>query len=75
MVLFIFGIDENIVQIYDDEDVSHVAEYVVHEVLESGGSVGHSEWHYQVFERSVTSSESGFPFMTFSYAHVVVAYA
>ena len=37
VVLFIVTEDKNVVQIYDNEDVGHVAEDVVHEVLECCG--------------------------------------
>ena len=50
VVLFVVAEDEDVVQIYDNEDIGHVAEDVVHEMLESGWGIGHAEGHDEVFE-------------------------
>ena len=42
--------------------VKEVAKDVIHETLESGGSVGKSEGHNQPFKRTIAGTESGFPF-------------
>src|SRR5882724_3777878 len=49
-VSFVFinvvGIDENVVQIYDDNDVNHICEDVVHELLKSCWSISKPFRHY-----------------------------
>src|SRR5882724_7309855 len=49
-VSFVFGIvvgiDENVVQIYDDNDVDHIREYVIHESLKSCWSISKPFRHY-----------------------------
>jgi hypothetical protein len=41
------GVDEDVIGVDHHEDIGHVVEDIIHEILEG---VGHSEWHYQVFE-------------------------
>ena len=50
VVLFVVAEDEDVVQIYDNEDIGHVAEDVVHEMLKGGWGVGHAKGHDEVFE-------------------------
>ena len=50
VVLFVVAEDEDVIQIYDNKDVGHVAEDIVHEVLKGGWGVGHTEGHDEVFE-------------------------
>ena len=50
VVLFVVAEDGDVVQIYDNKDVGHVAEDVVHEMLKGGWGVGHTEGHDEVFE-------------------------
>src|SRR5882724_10966539 len=49
-VSFVFGnvvgIDENVVQIYDDNDVDHICEDVIHESLKSCWSISKPFRHY-----------------------------
>ena len=49
VVLFIVAEDKNVVQIYDNEDIGHVVEDVVHEMLKGGWGVGHTKGHDEVF--------------------------
>ena len=65
--------DKNVVQIYDNKDVGHVAEDVVHEVLKGGWGVGHTEGHDEVFKRSVSCAKGCFPLVSRGYPNVVVA--
>jgi len=65
-------IDKNIVKIYDNANVQHVHENVVHEALKSPGSVGQAEGHNQPLEGSVLGAKGGFPFVTFPDADEVI---
>ena len=51
----IAGIDENVIQIYDDKLVSIVSENVIHHMLKYGGCICKSDRHDQTFK----VSESG----------------
>ncbi|KAG5348809.1 hypothetical protein C0989_008006 [Termitomyces sp. Mn162] len=66
-------VDQDIVQIYDDKDVIHVMEDVVHEVLEGGGGVSHSKGHYKILKEAVAGAKGGLPFMSRGDLDVVVA--
>ncbi|KAG5346735.1 hypothetical protein C0989_000394 [Termitomyces sp. Mn162] len=66
-------IDQDIVQIHDDKDVVHVVEDVVHEVLEGGGGVSHSEGHYKILKEAIAGAKGGLPFMPRGDPDIVVA--
>ncbi|KAG6875723.1 hypothetical protein C0993_007792 [Termitomyces sp. T159_Od127] len=65
----------NVVQVHNDEDIIHVIEDVVHEILEGGRGVGHIKGHHEVLKEAVAGLEGGFPFMPQGYANIVVARA
>ena len=45
VVLFVVAEDKNVVQIYDNKDIGHVMEDVVHKMLKGGWGIGHTEGH------------------------------
>ncbi|KAG5329726.1 hypothetical protein C0989_009338, partial [Termitomyces sp. Mn162] len=63
----------DIVQIYDDKNIVHVVEDVIHEVLEGGGGVSHSEGHYKILKEAIVGVKGGLPFMSRGDPDVVVA--
>ena len=72
MLREVVRIDQDIVQIDNDVDAYHICKNVVHESLKSCRSVSKAFWHYQPLERSVSSPESGFPFVSFGNAYEVI---
>ncbi len=54
-------VDQDVIKIYNYEDVHHVREDIVHEALESSHSVRKSEKHNQPFEGPIVGPECGFP--------------
>ena len=46
----ILRIDEDVVQIYDDYDVNHIHENVVHKSLKCSGCISKPFRHYQLLE-------------------------
>src|SRR5882724_8385520 len=66
-VSFVFGnvvrIDENVIQIYDDNDVDHICEDVVHELLKSCWSISKPFRNYQPLKGTVTGPEGSLPFV------------
>ena len=72
MLGVVLGVDEDIVEIDDYEEIDHVREDVVHKRLESGRRVRHPERHDEIFEGTVTGAEGGFPFVSLGDADVVV---
>ena len=65
--------DQNVVQVDDDEDVGHVAEDVVHKMLECCRGVGHSKGHYEVLKRPIARAERGLPLMPGRDPNIVVS--
>jgi hypothetical protein len=65
--------DHKVVEISGQPFIKDIAEDVIHEVLESGGSVGETEGHDTELVRPVASSKSRFPFVAFCYPNVVVS--
>ena len=65
--------DQDVIQVDYDEDVGHVMEDVVHEMLECRWGVGHSEGHNEVLKRPVARVERGLPLMSGQDPNVVVS--
>src|SRR5882724_3273281 len=57
-------IDENVIQIYDDNDIDHICQDVVHKLLKSCWSISKPFRHYQPFEGTITSPEGSLPFVS-----------
>ena len=75
MLGHVIGVDEDVVEVYYDINIQHVAEDVIHEALKGCGSIGKSEWDDQPLKGAIASAESGFPFFAFCYADQVVGMA
>ena len=65
--------NENVVEVDNNEVISHVTEDIIHEMLEGCGGIGHSEGHDQVFERAIAGAKGCFPFVPRGNADIVVA--
>ena len=65
--------DQDVIQVDNDKDIGHVAEDVVHEVLECRWGVGHSKGHNKVLERPVARAERGLPLMSGRDPDIVVS--
>jgi hypothetical protein len=74
VVLEVVGVDEDIIEVDDDRDVSEVGEDFVHETLEGRGRIAKTEGHNQEFKSAVAGPEGGFPFITRSDPDIEVAY-
>jgi hypothetical protein len=73
MLLGGVGEDEDIIKIHDDEEVDHVLEQVVHEVLELHGGISRAHWHDKPLVGTVLHAKGCKPFVTLSDSNVVVA--
>jgi len=60
----IVRIDEDVVQIYDDYDVNHIRENVIHKSLKSGGCISKPSRHYQPLKGTVMGLECSLPFIS-----------
>jgi hypothetical protein len=65
---------EDIIEVdYEVSCVSEISKDVVHERLECSGGVAEAEGHNKGFKESEGTFESGFPFVAFANANVVIA--
>ena len=68
----IFGVDEDIIQIYNDKDIELFRENFIDIALEYCRSVGQSEKHYLILEVAVSGPESSLPLISFTNSHLVI---
>ena len=69
---FVFGIDEDIIQIYNYKDIEFFSKDLIDIALECCRSVGQSKRHYLILEVTVSSPESSFPLISFANSLPVV---
>jgi len=60
----VVGIDENVIKIYDDNDVNHICEDVIHKLLKSCWRISKPFRHYQPLEGTIMSLEGSLPFVS-----------
>ena len=74
MIFVIVRVDEEVVHVDDEPSFcNHIPERVGHELLESGGGVGHAEEHNHGFVESPVGNESGFPLVSILDLDVVIS--
>jgi hypothetical protein len=67
------GENEDVIKIYNDKKINHVLEWVIHEVLELCGGIGHAHGHNKPLVGAVPCAESCKPLMAFGDLDVVIA--
>src|SRR5882724_154986 len=60
----VVGIHEDVVQIYDDYDLNHICENIIHKSLKSGRCISKPFRHYQPLEGTIKGSECRLPFVS-----------
>ena len=60
----VVGIDEDVIQIYDDYDVDHIHKNFFHKSLKSGRCISKPFRHYQPLEGTIAGSECSLPFVS-----------
>ena len=63
MIHRVVGINEDVIKVDDHAHIQEITEDVIHEMLESCGSICKSKGN-EPFKRTVVGSESSFPFIT-----------
>jgi len=72
MLLLCLRKDQDVVQVYYYDPFSYDgSEDVVHHSLESSGTIGHSEEHYEGFEQATVGAESRLPFIPGLDAYII----
>ena len=69
---WIFGIDKNIIQIYNDKDIELLSKNLIDIVLEAFQCISQTERHYLVLKMTLSSLEGCFSFVTFFDPHLVI---
>ena len=70
---WVLGIDEDVIEISNDEDIEFLGQNLVNVALEAGRGVRLPKRHYLALEMAVSSSESRFPFIALFYPHPIVS--
>jgi len=74
MLLLCLRKDQDIVQVYYYNLFSYDGlENVIHQGLESSGTIGYSEEHYEWFEQAMVGAESYLPFISGLDAYIIEA--
>ena len=60
----VVGIDEDVIQIYDEYDVDQIHKDVIHQSLKSSGCISKPFRHYQPLEGTIMGSECSLPFIS-----------
>ena len=69
---FIFGIDKDIIQIYNNEDIKFFYKNLIDVALECCWSVGQFKKHYLILEVAISGPKSGLSFISFANSHPVI---
>ena len=68
----IFGVDEDIIQIYTDKDIEFFRKNLINVALEYYQSVGQSKKHYLIFEIAISGLKSSFSLISFANSQPVI---
>ena len=69
----IFGIDQNVIQIYYNKNIKLFSKNLVDIALKTGRSIEKSESHNLVLEVAVLDTKDRFLFITFLYPHLMIS--
>ncbi len=69
---FAFGVDVDVIEIYNHKNVKLLCQNLVDIAVESGRCIGQSKRHYLVLEMAIAGSEGCLLFIVFSDPHLMV---
>ena len=70
---WVFGIDEDVIEVNNDKDIEFLGQDLVNVALETGRGVGQPKRHYLVLEVAVSSLESRLLFIALFYPYSIVS--
>ena len=70
---FIFDVDENIIQIYNDKNIKFFHKNLINIALKYCRSISQSKRHYLILEVTIFGLESSFPHIFFANSHLVIS--
>ena len=68
----IFGVNKDVIEVNDNTNVQHILEDVVHKALKRSRRVCQAVVHYLEFVRTISCMKGGFPFVALGNVHEVV---
>ena len=68
----IFGVDKDIIQIHNDEDIELIRKDLIDVALKYCRSISQSETHYLILEVAVSGPESSLSLISFTNSHPVI---
>ena len=69
---FVFGVDEDIIQIYNDKDIELFYKNLIDITLEYCRSVGQSKRHYLILKVTVSGPENSFLLISFANSYLII---
>ena len=69
---WILGIDQYVIQVYNNKDIQLFSQNLVNVSLEGSRSIRKAKRHNLVFEVSVSGPENCLPFITFTNSHPII---
>src|SRR4051812_41108447 len=67
MFFFALGVDQNVIDEYDNKLVKEFHEHLVHHIHEIGWCICQTKWHHGVLIQSIPSGESSLRYVLFPY--------
>ena len=68
----IFGVDDDIIQIYNNKDIKLFRKDLIDVALECCRSISQSKKHHLIFEMTVSGPESSLSLISFANSHPVI---
>ncbi len=69
---FVLGVNEDVIEVYYDENVKLLCQDFVDVALKRGRYIGQSKRHNLIFEVTIAGSEGRLPFIAFPDPHLMV---
>ena len=69
----VMGIDEDVVQIYDNAYIQHIRKHAIDKALECCWGISETFRHHQPFIGAIARSEGSLPFVSFRYPDEMIS--
>src|SRR3954466_4860123 len=73
MLLFAFGVDQNVIDENDNKLVKELHEHLVHHIHEISWCIGQTKWHHGVLIQSIPSGDRCLRYVLFSYLKLKIS--
>ena len=73
MLLQSFWVDQDIIQVYYDENIEEISKNVIRHMLKNCLCIRKTEWHHFILKMAIVSMESNLPFIPRTNSNKVVS--